>query len=78
MALRGSTVDQLATYTRKGTPVSVRIEDGKFSHFDVVDGVTTRKVIPVAAIEDSHNSQSFSPVKSFEKYFTGEVIAPRK
>ncbi|MBV4497564.1 hypothetical protein HU715_019670 [Pseudomonas sp. SWRI12] len=48
-----------------------------FSHFVVVDGVTTKNNIPVVAIRDPHGSQYFSPVTTFEKNFSGEVVVPR-
>ncbi|MCO3324625.1 hypothetical protein FA200_18730 [Pseudomonas aeruginosa] len=48
-----------------------------FSHFVVVDGVTTRNGVSVVAIRDPHGTQYFSPVAIFEKSFTGEVVVPR-
>ncbi|MBC3383636.1 hypothetical protein HU767_06185 [Pseudomonas sp. SWRI179] len=48
-----------------------------FSHFVVVDGVTTKNNTPVVAIRDPHGSQYFSPVTTFEKNFSGVVVVPR-
>lgn len=57
----------------------VRIADKTtdFSHFVFVDGVTTRQGIQVIAIRDPHGEQYFSPVQTFKKSFTGEVVLPR-
>ncbi|HCF0053113.1 TPA: two-partner secretion system putative hemagglutinin TpsA2 [Pseudomonas aeruginosa] len=74
-------VADLTRYTSNGTPVVVRIADktgdSDFSHFVVVDGVTTRNGVSVVAIRDPHGTQYFSPVATFEKSFTGEVVVPR-
>jgi hypothetical protein len=74
-------VGDLAQYTQGGTPVVVRIVDSAnpsaLSHFVVVDGVTTRNGIPVVAIRDPNGLQYFSPVSTFIKNFTGEVIVPK-
>ncbi|MFV3415261.1 C39 family peptidase [Pseudomonas nitroreducens] len=74
-------VADLTRYTSSGTPVVVRIADriggSDFSHFVVVDGVTTRNGVAVVAIRDPHGAQYFSPVATFEKNFTGEVVVPR-
>lgn len=74
-------VADLTRYTSSGTPVVVRIADrtggSDFSHFVVVDGVTTRNGVAVVAIRDPHGAQYFSPVATFEKSFTGEVVVPR-
>ncbi|MFK7702024.1 hypothetical protein [Pseudomonas caspiana] len=71
----------LARYTGDGTPVVVRIVDNTkgtdFSHFVVVDGVTTRNGISVEAIRDPHGTQYFSPVSTFQRNFSGEVVVPR-
>jgi hypothetical protein len=62
-------------------PVVVRLFDksggSDFSHFVVVDGVTTKNGIPVVAIRDPHGTQYFSPVTTFERNFSGEVVVPR-
>lgn len=80
-AFRSRNVADLARYTSDGTPVVVQVVDktggSGFSHFVVVDGVTTRNGVSVVAIRDSHGSQYFSPVTTFEKNFTGEVVVPR-
>ncbi|MFW1775337.1 hemagglutinin repeat-containing protein, partial [Acinetobacter seifertii] len=78
-AFIGRTVTQLEQYTSKGTPVIVRIADDKtgFSHFVVVDGVTTGGGKKVVAIRDPHNASYYSPVESFKKAFTGETVIPR-
>ncbi|MFP6473485.1 DUF637 domain-containing protein, partial [Pseudomonas aeruginosa] len=59
-------VADLTRYTSNGTPVVVRIADktgdSDFSHFVVVDGVTTRNGVSVVAIRDPHGTQYFSPV----------------
>ncbi|MEO4013371.1 cysteine peptidase family C39 domain-containing protein [Pseudomonas sp. P2663] len=74
-------VADLARYTSNGTPVVVRIVDktgsSDFSHFVVVDGVTTRNGISVVAIRDPHGTQYFSPVTTFERNFSGDVVVPR-
>lgn len=74
-------VSDLARYTSNGTPVVVRVVDkttgSGFSHFVVVDGVTTRNGISVVAIRDPHGKQYFSPVSTFERNFSGEVVVPR-
>ncbi|HDV4112650.1 TPA: DUF637 domain-containing protein, partial [Pseudomonas aeruginosa] len=74
-------VADLARYTSNGTPVVVRVVDNAtgsgFSHFVVVDGVTTRNGISVVAIRDPHGKQYFSPVSTFERNFSGEVVVPR-
>lgn len=71
----------MARYTSNGTPVVVRIVDKTggtgFSHFVVVDGVTTRNGVSVVAIRDPHGKQYFSPVTTFERNFSGEVVVPR-
>lgn len=77
VALGGRNVADLQRYTAKGTPVVVRISDGTsggFSHFVVVDGITVRNGVQVVAIRDPNGLQYFSPVASFKKSFTGEVI----
>ncbi|NHZ93966.1 hypothetical protein F2P45_33975 [Massilia sp. CCM 8733] len=74
-------VDDLARYTDKGVPVIVRITDvdggTSFSHFVVVDGVTTRNGTRVVAIRDPNNRAYFSPVETFSRNFTGEVVLPK-
>ena len=74
-------VADLERYTNSGTPVIARIFDNtngtRFSHFVVVDGVTTRNGVAVVAIRDPHGVQYFSPVRTFEKNFSGEVVVPR-
>jgi len=69
-------------YTADGKPVIVRIVDGSgasdFSHFVVVDGVTTRNGIKVVAIRHPQGVQYFSPVSTFQKNFTGEVVVTLK
>ena len=71
----------MARYTSNGTPVVVRVVDkatgSGFSHFVVVDGVATRNGISVVAIRDPHGTQYFSPVSTFERNFSGEVVVPR-
>lgn len=68
-------------YTSNGTPVIARIADktggSSFSHFVVVDGVTTRNGISVVAIRDPWGKQYFSPVSTFEKNFTRDVVVPK-
>ncbi|WP_284147813.1 filamentous hemagglutinin N-terminal domain-containing protein [Pseudomonas mosselii] len=74
-------VADLERYTTSGTPVIARIVDNtngtRFSHFVVVDGVTTRNGVAVVAVRDPHGVQYFSPVKTFEKNFSGDVVVPR-
>ncbi len=74
-------VSDLSRYTANGTPVIARIADktggSSFSHFVVVDGVTTRNGISVVAIRDPWGKQYFSPVSTFEKNFTGDVVVPK-
>nr|WP_272927900.1 hemagglutinin repeat-containing protein [Pectobacterium carotovorum] len=74
-------VSDLSRYTANGTPVIARIADktggSGFSHFVVVDGVTTRNGISVVAIRDPWGKQYFSPVSTFEKNFTGDVVVPK-
>ncbi|WP_239424540.1 cysteine peptidase family C39 domain-containing protein, partial [Snodgrassella communis] len=74
-------VNDLARYTANGTPVVVRIVDkiggSNFSHFVVVDGVTKRNGIPVVAIRDPWGKQYFSPISTFQKNFSGDVIVPK-
>lgn len=78
----GRNVNDLARYTKDGTPVVAVIEDrtggSSFRHFIVVDGVTTRNGVPVVAIRDPHGKQYFSPLSTFEKNYTREVIVPRR
>lgn len=79
-AFSGRNVNDLARYTQNGTPVVVRIADpgvSDFSHFVVVDGVTMRNGVQVVAIRDPQGAQYFSPVTTFNKSFTGEVIVPK-
>lgn len=78
-AYRRRNVDDLARYTADGTPVVVRMEDKTtgFSHFVVVDGVTTKNGIEVVAVRDPNGAQYFSPRATFKQYFTGEVVVPR-
>ncbi|WP_252716868.1 hemagglutinin repeat-containing protein [Herbaspirillum sp. B65] len=80
LPVAGRNVNDLIRYTSNGTPVVVRIADKaqNFSHFVVVDGVTNRQGIQVVAIRDPQGIQYFSPIESFKKSFTGEVILPRK
>jgi filamentous hemagglutinin len=72
----------LASYTSDGTPVIVQIADktggSNFSHFVVVDGITSRNGVAVVAIRDPQGMQYFSPVSTFQKNFTGNVIVPKK
>ncbi|WP_090143243.1 hemagglutinin repeat-containing protein [Limnohabitans sp. DM1] len=80
IALGRRNVSDLARYTENGTPVVVRVADpgvSDFSHFVVVDGVTTRNGVQVVAIRDPQGAQYFSPVATFNKSFTGEVIVPK-
>lgn len=74
-------VADLARYTKKGMPIVVRVVDktrgSDFSHFVVVDGVTTRGGVTVVAIRDPHGKQYFSPTTTFEKKFSGDVVVPR-
>ncbi|MGL4283696.1 MAG: hemagglutinin repeat-containing protein, partial [Eubacterium aggregans] len=81
-AFSNRNVADLTRYTANGTPVIVRIADqttgSGFSHFVVVDGVTTRNGLRVVAIRDPNGMQYFSPVATFEKSFTGEVILPKR
>jgi filamentous hemagglutinin len=81
VALPSRNVDDLVRYTSDGVPVVVRIFDRTggtdFSHFVVVDGVTTRNGVRVVAIRDPHGTQYFSPVNTFQKNFTGDVILPK-
>lgn len=80
IALGRRNVSDLARYTENGTPVVVRITDpgvSDFSHFVVVDGVTTRNGVQVVAIRDPQGAQYFSPVSTFNKSFTGEVVVPK-
>jgi filamentous hemagglutinin family protein len=80
IALGRRNVSDLARYTENGTPVVVRVADpgvSDFSHFVVVDGVTTRNGVQVVAIRDPQGAQYFSPVTTFNKSFTGEVIVPK-
>jgi hypothetical protein len=74
-------VADIARYTEQGVPVVVRIADKtgetSFSHFVVVDGVTIKNRVPVVAIRDPQGRAYFSPVETFEKMFTGDVVVPR-
>jgi filamentous hemagglutinin len=76
VALSRRNIDDLSRYTSNGVPVVVRIEDksSQFSHFVVVDGVTSRQGVAVVAIRDPQGFQYFSPVSSFVKSFSGDVI----
>ncbi len=76
----GKNIGDLARYTSNGTPVVVRISgQNNFSHFVVVDGVTTRNGMRVVAIRDPAGAgvQYFSPASTFGQHFTGEVIVPQ-
>ncbi|QNX49862.1 hemagglutinin repeat-containing protein [Acinetobacter seifertii] len=77
----GRSVSDLAKYTDKGVPVIVRIVDSsnpsQFSHYVVVDGITTKGGKEVVAIRDPHGKNYFSPLETFKKAFTGEAIIPR-
>ena len=59
----------------------VRIANGvgndTFSH-TVVDGVTVRQGIEVVAIRDPWGMEYFSPLGTFKKYWSGEVVVPWK
>jgi len=46
----------------------------KSAHAVVVDGVTVRNGQPVVAIRDPHGKAYFSPLKTFEKNFSGHMI----
>jgi hypothetical protein len=74
----GRNIDDLARYTRNGTPVvaTIRFPDDTF-HAVVVDGITTRNGVRVVAIRDPHGVQYFSPVDTFRRSFTGIVTVPR-
>ncbi len=80
-AFGGRNVADLARYTSSGTPVVARIIDkttgSGFSHFVMVDGVTIRSGISVVAVRDPHGKQYFSPVNTFERNFSGEIVVPR-
>ena len=73
-ALSRRKLDDIVRYTKTGNPVIVRIKNKDFSHFIVVDGITTRGGVKVVAIRDPHGKQYFSPATTFEKSFTGDVI----
>ncbi len=45
-----------------------------FSNFVVVDGITVRNGQRVAAIRDPHGIQYFSPIETFKKSFSGEMV----
>ncbi|WP_111190799.1 hemagglutinin repeat-containing protein [Stenotrophomonas maltophilia] len=81
-AFQNRSVADLARYTADGTPVVVRVIDGRggstFSHFVVVDGVTERAGVKVVAIRDPHGVQYFSPLSTFERNFSGDVVVPRE
>lgn len=81
IALNGRSINDLERYTQKGTPVIVRIVDSNdsanFSHFVVVDGITTRNGQKVVAIRDPHGKSYFSPIETFKRAFTGEAVIPR-
>jgi hypothetical protein len=82
VSLRGRDSDDLSRYTNNGTPVIVRMEDKStgFSHFVVVDGVTTTSAgARVVAIRDpmSNGKQYFSPIETFNRYFSGDVVVSR-
>ena len=80
MTLSRRNLSDLLRYTENGTPVVVRVTDpgvSDFSHFVVVDGVTTRNGVQVVAIRDPHGAQYFSPASTFNKSFTGEVVVPK-
>ncbi|WP_431104648.1 hemagglutinin repeat-containing protein [Roseateles noduli] len=73
-------IADLVRYTETGTPVIARIAgpDG-YSHFVVVDGVTVRNGVNVVAVRDPDGGAAyFSPVTTFKKYFTGNVVLPKK
>ncbi|WPN98504.1 DUF637 domain-containing protein [Pseudomonas sp. MUP55] len=74
-------VADLARYTANGTPVIVQVVDKAagtgFSHFVVVDGITTRNGVSVVAVRDPHGKQYFSPATTFEKNFSGYVVVPK-
>ncbi|GKS87095.1 hypothetical protein AVMA1855_23105 [Acidovorax sp. SUPP1855] len=75
-------IDDLARLTAKGVPVIVRVQDvgTDFSHFVVVDGVTTTSTgQAVVAVRDplGKGRQYFSPVDTFGRYFSGEVVIPK-
>jgi hypothetical protein len=71
-------VDNLASLTRNGTPVVVEIRYGSgVNHAVVVDGVTTRNGQRVVAVRDPHGVQYFSPVATFQRQMTGQVVRAR-
>ncbi|MDH2274502.1 cysteine peptidase family C39 domain-containing protein [Moraxella porci] len=77
--LPNRTIASLGALTQQGSPAIVRISNGRgFSHFVVVDGITTRMGRKVVAIRDPWNKQYFSPIEIFEKSFTGDVVYLRK
>lgn len=77
--LPNRTIASLGTLTQQGSPTIVRISNGRgFSHFVVVDGITTRMGRKVVAIRDPWGEQYFSPIEIFEKSFTGDVVYLRK
>ena len=82
LALSGRTISDIERYTNKGTPIIVRISNGKigedaFSHFVVVDGITEKAGQKVVVIRDPHNVSYYTPIASFKKYFTGDTVIPR-
>ena len=73
VSLEGKTVDDVAQYTKGGTPVVAIIRYGEGAHAVVVDGVTTRAGASVVAVRDPHGVQYFVPRNDFIQQFTGQV-----
>ncbi len=80
VALERRDIRDIERYTKSGQPVMTRLEgEGNFSHYVVVDGVTVRNGIRVVAVRDPDRGVAyFSPVTTFEKYFSGDVVLPKK
>ena len=74
----GRNIADLARYIAHGKPVIAWIANKAtgFSHWVVVDGVTSRSGIEVVAVRDPWGKQYFSPTSTFGKYFTGSVVVP--
>jgi len=71
-------VDDLVKYTKNGAPVITRVTGNNgFSHWVVVDGITTRQGKKVVAIRDPHGQKYFTPVSTFQRNFSGDIVRSR-
>ncbi|MCX7568168.1 cysteine peptidase family C39 domain-containing protein [Sulfitobacter sp. F26169L] len=74
-SLGGRNMDSIARLTKSGNPVIAHVT-GKngFSHWVVVDGITTKMGKKVVAVRDPHGQAYFAAYDTFKKAFAGNLV----